>query len=121
MTSRGTKEAKGQNIVGGRESLEAEGPIVSSGMVDEDESIAIAADCATVPKCNIHVDSIEVKVPHTIKSATTLGLRNGGIRAKGGWKFTAINPFAVATDLKKMLVVANLRQPIIQWSSSMDQ
>ncbi len=82
--------------------------LVSSGTVNKDESIAIAADCDTVPKCNVHVDNVKVKVHRMIKSATMLGLQNGGIRAKGGWKFTAINPFAVATDLKKMLIVAKL-------------
>ena len=54
------------------------------------------------------MDSIEVMVPCRIKSATTLGLGNGGIRAKGGWKLTTINPLAVTTDLKKMLVVGKL-------------
>ena len=108
ITSHGTEEVKGRNNVGGRESLEAKGPIVSSGTVDEDESIAIATNDDTVPKRNIHVDSVEVTVSHTIKTTTMLDLWNGGIKAKGGWKLTAINPLVILTDLNKMLVVAKL-------------
>ncbi len=77
-------------------------------MIDKDESITKPANQDTVSKGNIHVDGIQVKLCCTVESAALLGFRNCGIRSKGGGKLVTIDPIAIPTDLKEVLVISKL-------------
>jgi hypothetical protein len=43
-----------------------------------------------------------------VESAAPLGSKKCGIRAKGGGKLADIDPFAIPTDLKEVLVISKL-------------
>ncbi len=88
--------------------MKAKRPIVPCGAIDKDESISKPANQDTVTKGNIHVDGIKVTVSCTVKGAAPHGFRNCGIRAKGRGKLAAIDPFAIPTDLKEVIVISNL-------------
>ncbi len=83
--------------------------------VNKDERIAITANSNTVSKHDVHVNSVKVIVFCTIKEATSFGLSNCCIRAKGEGKLAAINPLSILADLQKMFVISELV------SSSADQ
>jgi hypothetical protein len=103
------EEAKRQDDICGRESLEAKGPVVRSSAVDKNKSIMVTADSNAVPKGNVHMHSIEVMVHGAIKEPIPIGFWNGGILGtQRGRELASINPFTATTDLKKMLVVSEL-------------
>ena len=75
------------------------------GRVNENEGIMIPSNTNTVPKCNVHMNGIEVFVFRFVEETAALSFRDGSIGTKRGGKFTTIDQFPIPTDLKKMFVV----------------
>jgi hypothetical protein len=74
-------------------------PVISGSPVNQDESIAEAANRVAVPKRDINVHSVEVLVFCLIKRFTTVGFLYSCIGTQGRGEFTTIQSFStVAAD-----------------------
>ena len=54
------------------------------------------------------MNSVKITVVYAFKRPASFGLGDRGKRAKGHREFTTINPLAVPTDIKNVLVVSEL-------------
>ena len=102
------EEAESRKDVRSREGLKTKIPVVPRSTVNENQCITIPANGNTIPKCNVHVDCIEIFIFPAIEWFAAMGLGDRGIRAKRSRELAAINPRAIAADLKEMLVIAKL-------------
>jgi hypothetical protein len=73
-------------------------PVISGSLVNQDESIAGAANQEEVPKSNIHVHGNKVLVFCPIKRSTTVGFPYNCIGTQGRGEFPTIQQFTVAAD-----------------------
>ncbi len=63
--------------------FEAEGPIISSGAIDEDKGKFESPNRDAVAKSDVDMNDIQVLGGEAIDSFPTGGLRNCGVRSKG--------------------------------------
>ena len=105
-SSGSTEFPKRRDDVQRRKRPEAKSPVITGGTVDENECVAKPSDTNAVPKCDVHMNGIEVLVLCFVKETSALSFWDGSVGTKRGGKFTAIDPFPIPTNLKKMFVVA---------------
>ena len=87
----GSEEAKSRKDVRSREGLKTKIPVVPRRAVNENQSITLPADGNTIPKCNVHVDCVEIFIFPAIEWFAAMGLGDRGIRAKRGRELAAID------------------------------
>jgi hypothetical protein len=111
-----------QDDIRQRKQPETKSPVKMGGRGNKNQSTAVPADTNTVPKHNVHMNSVKVFVLCFVEETTTLGFQDGSIGSKRGGEFTTVNPLPILTDLQKMFVVTEftaahdpmqlLRQPM---------
>ncbi len=90
------------------EGLKAEGPVVSSGLVDNYKCKLVTADRDAVTEDNIHVDDVEVLGRKSIDWFTASCLGNGCVGTKGEGELASVAEDTAIGCGDNMLVILKL-------------